>query len=186
MNRLLFYWFIILLTSLYGCTPKTVDKDAQARNDSIQKYLDLAGNDTIDIKLRNNYNKKAFSLVDLSKNDTLTRFYLNSLSFNYMKTKNEKGLRNIGKILFEKSSVAKDTLNLARYYRYKAGYFKKTFIYDSSYYYYLKAEKFYKKTNDQYGLAIVYKNKSQIQFRDRKSTRLNSSHVVTSRMPSSA
>ncbi len=165
MNKLLSYWFIILLVSLYGCTSKTVDKEEHARNDSIQKYLDLAGNDTLDIKLRNNYNKKAFSLVDLSKNDTLTRFYLNSLSFNYMKTKNEKGLRNIGKIHFEKSSVARDTLNLARYYRYKAGYLKNTFVYDSSYYYYLKAEKFYKRTNDQYGLAIVYKNKSQIQFR---------------------
>ena len=41
MNRLLSYWFIILLVSLYGCTSKTVDKEEQARNDSIQKYLDF-------------------------------------------------------------------------------------------------------------------------------------------------
>ena len=74
MNKRIVYWGIIFLTSLYGCTSKTIDKDVQANNDSIKKYLDLAGNDTLDAKLRNKYNDKAFSLVDLSKNDTLTRF----------------------------------------------------------------------------------------------------------------
>jgi hypothetical protein len=48
MNKILIYWGIILLVSLYGCTSKTTeDKEAQAINDSIKKYLDLAGNDTI-------------------------------------------------------------------------------------------------------------------------------------------
>ncbi|MCF6128573.1 tetratricopeptide repeat protein [Flavobacterium sp. AS60] len=164
MDRLHSYWFIILLVSLYGCTSKTVDKDAQARNDSIQKYLDLAGNDSLDTKLRNKYNAKAFSLVDLSKNDTLTRFYLSSISFNYLGVKNWDDLNTTGKILFEKSKTAKDTLNLARYYRYKAGYFMKNKIYDSAYYYYIKAEKFYKRTNDYYSLAKIYQYKSLIQF----------------------
>ena len=165
MNRLLSYWFIILLVSLYGCTSKTVDKEAQARNDSIKKYLDLAGNDSLNSKLRNKYNGKAFSLVDLSKNDTLTRFYLSSISFNYLGIKNWDDFSKIEKIHFKKSIAANDTLNLARCYRYKAGYFKKNKIYDSAYYYYIKAEKFYKKTNDQYALAKVYQLISQIQFR---------------------
>ena len=89
MNRVLNYWFIILLVSLYGCTSKTVDKENQANNDSIKKYLDLAGNDTLDAKLRNKYNDKAFSLVDLSKNDTLTRWYLYKVNLNLNKL--EKG-----------------------------------------------------------------------------------------------
>ena len=165
MNRVLNYWFIILLVSLYGCTSKTVDKENQANNDSIKKYLDLAGNDTLDAKLRNKYNDKAFSLVDLSKNDTLTRFYLSSISFNYLSTKDWVDYTKTAKIHFKKSTAVKDTLNLARYYRYKGSYFKNTLVNDSSFYFYLKAEKFYKKTNDKNGLAVVYKNKSQIQFR---------------------
>ncbi len=151
--------------SLCSCTSKTTDKEAQAKNDSIQKYLDLAGNQNLDSVLRNKYNRKAFLLVDLSNNDTLTRFYINTISYNYIDTKHWVDFKKIQKILFEKSIAEKDTLNLARYYRYKAGYFRNNEIYDSAYYYYIKAEKFYKKTNDQYGLAVVYKNKSQIQLR---------------------
>jgi len=164
MNKLFPYWFIILLVSLYGCTSKTVDNDAQARNDSIKKYLDLAGDHSLDSKLRNNYNGKAFSLVDLSKNDTLTRFYINSISYNYLDTKDWGGFFKIEKIHFKKSVAVKDTLNLARYYRYKAGYFRKSKVYDSAYYYYIKSERFYKKTNDKFGLAKIHECKSFIQF----------------------
>jgi signal transduction histidine kinase len=164
MNKRYIFWTIILLVSLSSCNTKTVDKEAQDRNDSIQKYLDLAGNDSLDSKLRNKYNSKAFSLVDLSKNDTLTRFYINTISYNYLDTNDWVDYKKTGKIHFQLSTVAKDTLNLARFYRYKGGYFRNNKNFDSAYYYYIKAEKFYKKTNDQYGLAKVYQHKSQIQF----------------------
>ncbi|MDN3678589.1 tetratricopeptide repeat protein [Flavobacterium paronense] len=164
MNKRLIYWIIVLLVSLYSCTPKTVDKEVQAKNDSIKMYLDLAGNDTLDLKLRNKYNSKAFSLVNLNKNDTLTRFYINSVSYNYLDTNDWVDFKKTEKIHFEKSIAVKDTLNLARYYRYKGGYFRKNTIYDSAYYYYIKSEKFYKKTSDKYGLAKVYQYKSIVQF----------------------
>ena len=65
MIRTSFYSLMILFLLLYSCTPKTADKADTANNDSIKKYLDLAGNDTLDAKLRNKYNDKAFSLVDV-------------------------------------------------------------------------------------------------------------------------
>jgi signal transduction histidine kinase len=164
MNKRYIFCTIILLVSLCSCNTKTVDKETQDRNDSIQKYLDFAGNDSLDSKLRNKFNGKAFSLVDLSKNDTLTRFYINSISYNYLDTNDWVDYKKTEKIHSQISTVAKDTLNLARFYRYKGGYFRKNNIYDSAYYYYIKAEKFYKKTNDQYGLAKVYEYKSLIEF----------------------
>lgn len=163
MIRDLFYLGIVSLF-LSSCTPKTVDKNDTAKNDSIKKYLDLASTDTLDSKLRNKYNDKAFSFIDLTENDTLTRFYLSSLSFNYLKAKNWTSYKKIAKSHYVKSINAKDTLNLARYYRYKAGYLKNTFVYDSSLYYYIKAEKFYKRTNDECSLAKVYFYKSNVQL----------------------
>ena len=164
MNRILTYWFIFPLVFLCSCTSKTVDKNAEANNDSIKKYLDLATNDTLDPKYRNKYNNRAFSFVDLTKNDTLTRFYLSSLLYNYLGTNDWGDYIKTAKIHFKKSGDANDTLNLARYYRYKGSYFRKTKIYDSAFYYYIKAEKFYKKTNDKYGLAKVYQYKASTQF----------------------
>ena len=149
---------------LSSCTPKKLKEANTPINDSIQKYLKLGGDESIDIDLRNKYNGKALSLIDLNKNDTLIRFYLASLGFNYMRTKNEMQINRIGKIHFDKSTQAKDTINLSRYFRYKAAFYKNTFNNDSSFYYYLKAEKFYRKTNDKLGLGIVYQNKGALQF----------------------
>jgi signal transduction histidine kinase len=162
MSKLLFFTSIVLVL-LNSCTSKTIDTNANATNDSIKKYLELAGNDSLNVKLRNKYNDKAFSLVDVSKNDTLTRYYLSKISFNYMNVKNEVFLNKIGKIHLEKSIAANDTLNLARCYRYKAGFLKNKFVYDSSFYFYNKAEKFYKRTNDILGLGVVYLNKGFVQ-----------------------
>lgn len=142
-----------------------MNKNDIATNDSIQKYLNLAENDTLPFKLRNRYNDRALTFIDLSKNDALTRFHLSCLSFNYVNIREFKKYKKLAKLHLEKSLVAKDTLNIAKYYRYKAGCLKSMFVYDSSFYYYIKAEKLYKKTIDEYGLARVYNNKSYIQYR---------------------
>lgn len=77
MSKKLIYWGIVLLVSLYGCTSKTIEnKEAQAINDSIKKYLDLADNNTITYDKRVKYNDKAYSLIDFNRNDTLTRYHL--------------------------------------------------------------------------------------------------------------
>jgi signal transduction histidine kinase len=164
MIRKLFFLGFFLLMFLVSCDSKTTPVVSDSRNDSIKKYLELGGNIKLSSDLRNKYNDKAFSLIDLSRNDTLIRNYLATLSYNYMNLNNGKSINKVGKIHYKKSISASDTLNLARHYRYKAGYFKRTFVNDSALYYYLKAEKFYKNTNDELGLAIVYNNKRQIQY----------------------
>jgi len=164
MANLVKLFLCALLLLLTSCN-KDKTSSSNANNDSIKKYLALASNDTLAFDLRNQYNKKAFSLIDLSKNDTVTRFYLSENSRCYLRLSNWKELKKVSKLHFQKSIEKKDTLNLARYYRYKAGFFIKTLVNDSSFYYYLKAEKFYKSTNDEKGLAMVYLYKSDIQFR---------------------
>ncbi len=164
MIRQFFSSFLFVLILFCSCNSKTTDKWKIAKNDSINKYLEIAGNDTIDLKIRNSYNDKAFSLLDLKKNDTLTRYYLSLISYNYMRTKKTKEYIKVSKLHFKKSKQISDTLNLARYYRFKAANFANNFVSDSSFYYYIFAEKLYKKTDDKLGLAIVHINKSDIQF----------------------
>ncbi len=149
---------------LYSCNSTVSDLKVNTTNDSIKRYLDLAGNDTLDFNLRIHYNDKAYSFIDFSKNDTLTRYNINLILLNYLKTNRWCTYKNLYKVYLKKSLAKKDTLGLARCYRYKAGYYKKIHVLDSSLYYYIKAEKYYKKTKDKIGLALVYSYKSLIQY----------------------
>ena len=152
----------LLLTLLLGCNQNQT-ANSNANNDSIEKYLNLASNDTFTYNQRNQYNQKAFSFIDLTKNDTVVRFYLSEITFNLSNLKEDKLYRKISKIHFEKSIEAKDTLNLARYFRYRASHHKNyTELYDSAYYYYGKAEKLYMKTKDLNGLGCVIMYKGQV------------------------
>ena len=159
------YFFLILTLLFFSCNKKANSNLDEANNDSIAKYLKLAGNDTLAFPLRDKYNQKAFSLIDLSKNDTVVRWYLCQAAINFSITKNNSQYCKISKLHFNKSKEAKDTLNLARYYRYRAGFHKNsTKQFDSMFYYYAKAEKFYKRTNDYEGLARIYFYKGLIQL----------------------
>jgi len=149
---------------LYSCNSTVNDPKTNPTNDSIKKYIDLAGNDTLPYTQRIYYNDKAYSFIDFSKNDTLTRYNINLILYYYLKTNSWYKYKKIYKIYFEISTKARDTLGLARCYRYKAGYYKKIHVLDSSLYFYIKSEKFYKKTQDKKGIAILYSTKSLVQY----------------------
>jgi two-component system, NarL family, sensor kinase len=153
----------LLLTLLLGCNQNQT-ANSIVKNDSIEKYLNLASNDTFTYNQRNQYNQKAFSLIDLSKNDTLVRFYLSEVSYNNLSLRNWRDLKKTSKILFEKAIKKEDTLNLARYFRYKGGYYKHNQIYDSAFYFYYKSERLYKKLGRNYDLGNVLLNKGAVQF----------------------
>jgi signal transduction histidine kinase len=164
MNYIIRFAIALLTLLLFSCTNSNKTALSQPKNDSIRKYLELASNDTLSFPDRNKYNKKAFSFIDLSKNDTLTRYYLFQISVNYSSSFNKKKYLKISSCHFEKSKKANDTLNLARYYRYRAAYFNKLSVFDSSYFYCLKSEKLYRKTNDKFGLAKVYLCKGGVLY----------------------
>ena len=165
MIRNLFYIFFSLALLLLSCNNKGKHNLADANNDSIAKYLKLAGNDSLSDLERDKWNDKAFSLIDLRRNDTLTRYYLWQSSLFYSRTKNKSHYYKVSGLHFKKSNEAKDILCIARFYRYRGAYHKNnTKLFDSSFYYYIKAEKFYKRTKDCEGLARVYLFKGQMQF----------------------
>jgi signal transduction histidine kinase len=148
MNKRLIYWGIILLVSLYGCTSKTnEDKGAQAINDSIKKYLDLADNDTISYDKRLKYNDKAYSLIDLNRNDTLTRYNLSYVSYNYgILVKNDL-LKSTAEKLMTLSLKSNDSLNIARANRYFGLYYVAISDNEKAISYFFKAKKIFKLLN---------------------------------------
>lgn len=154
---------LLLLIIFFGCNTKTTDKKNSATNDSIQKYLALAGNDTLAFDKRIKYNDKALSFVDLERNDSLTRENLNRVSHIYLKTQHfksfERSLKNYKNKVFEKN----DSLGIARYHKYKGYFYHLKKVKDSAFYNYLKAEKICQFLNNKKEIAIINLNKSLIQ-----------------------
>ncbi|WP_395043674.1 tetratricopeptide repeat protein [Flavobacterium sp.] len=162
MTTILKFITVALLLLLASCTKKPPTK-AQANNDSIKKYLAIAKNDTLDFKIRDEYNEKAFKLLDFNKNDSVLRWFLKEISYNNLEIGKRDKYKEQSKIHFTFSNKAKDTLGLARFYRLKAVFFKKSKIYDSAFFYYEKAEKNYLKVHNNDGLINVLLYKSMLQ-----------------------
>ncbi len=159
--EILKYLIVLLIIAFVSCTKKTTISDS--RNDSVEKYLKLASIDTLPTEIRKKHNNKAFSFIDLEKNDSVVRWYLCEAALRYNWIKDSTNYYKVSKLHYSKSIEANDTINLARFYRYKAGYLKDTSKFlDSSYFYYLKSEKLYRKCADEEALGVIYYNKGSI------------------------
>jgi signal transduction histidine kinase len=154
---------VLLIIACLSCTKKTTIADS--RNDSVQKYLKLASIDTLPTEIRKKHNHKAFSFIDLEKNDSVVRWYLFKTCDVFIDIEDSKAYYLSSDLHFKKSKQVRDTLNLARYNRLRGSYHRKnTKNLDSSFYYYLKAEKLFLRTNDKAGLAKVYLYLAHIQY----------------------
>jgi tetratricopeptide (TPR) repeat protein len=137
--------------------------ESNPANDSVQKYLALAENDSLDFKKRVQYNDKALSFIDLRRNDSLVRESLDKVNYLYLKTKKYSKFKTIIKIYQKKVFDTKDSLGIAKFHKYKGLYFHFLKINDSAYFHYLKAEYMYNRLNDKYEVAKILLNKSYIQ-----------------------
>ncbi|HCQ12583.1 MAG TPA: sensor histidine kinase [Flavobacterium sp.] len=108
-------------------------------------------------------NDNAFRYSQELDNTQRNRDTLFTILFQYYKLKDWKNFDKLSKNLLLKSISSNDSLNLVKVYRYKAGKFKNTGVFDSSYYYYQKAEKIYFKLNDKLNYATVLLNKGIVQ-----------------------
>lgn len=153
----------LLLFSVVACTNKK-NSSHNSNNDSINKYLNLVGSDTLVFPKKDKYNNKALSFVDLNKNDTLTRFYLRKISSNFYDTNNWKNYRKVALHLLKNATEASDTLDLAMSYRLLGNYYFENQVLDSSFYYYIKAEKNYLAINDKENYGVILLKKGIVQY----------------------
>jgi signal transduction histidine kinase len=116
MSKLLFFISIVLIL-LSSCTSKTIDNTANATNDSIKKYLDLAGNYTIAFDKRRQCNDKAYSMIDLKKNDSLTLNNLFIIGVNNYNLKQFKKLQSNSKELLNLSVISKNQFGIGNAYK---------------------------------------------------------------------
>ncbi|MEC4047993.1 tetratricopeptide repeat protein [Flavobacterium sp. SUN046] len=132
--------------------------------DSLSVYLSYSDKDNIEDNQKKVYFNKAYHILLNQKNDSLNRDNLAKLLVAYYKILDQKGFNTTANFLFDNATLSKDSLNLAKLYRYKGNFLRKRAVFDSSFYYYIKSEKLYKKLKDDVNLGNVLINKSIVQF----------------------
>lgn len=155
---------LAIISILSGCSQIGNQPESNPTNDSVQKYLALAENDSLDFKKRVQYNDKALSFIDLKRNDSVVRGSLGRLSKNYLEFNQNSPFLNISSIWLQKIEQSNDSIILGEYYEFKGNYFKKLRVYDSAFTYYSKSERAFLKMKNYEKIGVILTKKGIIQL----------------------
>lgn len=163
MKKTVFLFFVIGFISLFGCSKKKLDL-SEKETDSISICLRLAYQDETPYQDRLLYNEKAFQLIMDKKNDSIQRLNLCKVAIRYFNLNEMDKFHEISKILLRKSIASNDSLKIALAYSNIGEYYMGGIgNADSSFAYYKKAERLYRKLNDKINLASTYINIAILQ-----------------------
>lgn len=155
---------ILVVVLLFFSCKKSNNISEKTSSDSLSYYMNV-----VNIKGLSDQKKilaldKSYLFINNLKNTKKNRDTLFSLTLNYYNLRQWEKYKLASEKLLIKSIANKDSINLGKYYRYKGSYFKREEVFDSSFYYYLKAEKIYFKINDKVNYGIVLLNKGIVQY----------------------
>lgn len=158
------YLIFLLAITLSGCKDSGRQISHEAAKDSLSIYFGRANDQNLPTPSRVDGNRKALKLLKQQPNDSITREKMFEVANNYFNLREWDAFRNTSNLILSNSTDGRDTISIAKAYRYKAEYYKTINIKDSSFYFYLKAEKLYTKLNDKESLGRVFLKKGIIQF----------------------
>jgi signal transduction histidine kinase len=161
----IYYIAIFLIFAFYGCTNKNaVNQVKTPSEDSLTTYLSKASNLNSSLKIRQDYNQKAYTIIINQPNDSMNRVNLFRVANRYYNINNWKAYKETAIVVLEKAESSKDTVSTAKAYTYLGDYYGSQSIPDSAFVYYFKAEKMYIQLNDNYNLARARLNKALLQY----------------------
>ncbi len=150
---------------LFNCTKNKNDKLATITpiKDSLSFYLSSQQNTNTSFKEKLKNNRKAFLILKSQSNSLKNRADLLKVVTNFKSLKQNKDFLNSVNYLIDISSSAKDTSSIAKSYSALANHYIDIGKIDSSYIYFVKAEKFFYKTKDSLNLGRNYLEKAYVQ-----------------------
>jgi signal transduction histidine kinase len=162
-NILLFLLSCVVL----ACTQNNTTPKSSDSTDSLTVWFEKANNDSISYAKRQFYTQKAFAVVSEQKNDSMKRIYYFKIANRYFNMNAMDDYKKSVRATIQLCEEAKDTLGLGKAYSYLGDYYGTKFVSDSAYIYYFKAEKLYKKINDNGKIAKTILNKSVLQLNEK-------------------
>ena len=158
---ILFLLFIVF----FACSKKDeLNKNTESSIDSLPIYLSLANDVNLPFQYKQQYNKKAFSIIINQKDDSLNKVNLFKIANRYYNMSDWEGYQNTTNLILERSKKSNDSAHMAKAYVYLGDYYNSKAISDSAFKNYYRAEKIYQQINDQYNLAKTFFSKANLQF----------------------
>lgn len=158
-----FYYTIFLVMLLVSCNQKK-DSLSDSRNDSIKKYLELAGNLDLDFVQRKKYNDRAFSFLNLNRNDSLTRNNLYIVGINNYNLMQFEKLEKNSKKLYVLSMKTHDQNKLACSLKLRGLSYMMKSDNEKAIEEFYKAKKIFLKLNKKRSIVALDKDISDAQY----------------------
>lgn len=154
---------LLLLFYFVSCTQQNTKLQQMKISDSITKGYKKIENPKLSTQQKKEILDSLFTLTKELQNPKLRKENLSKLANYYFANYNQKDVRKTSIQLLREATETKDTLYLAHANRYLASDYREREIYDSAFYHYVKAEKFYKAINDKENYAYVLYSKAYAQ-----------------------
>ncbi len=157
-------YLIFILVLFFACNKnRNYTESDENHSDSLDIYIKLLEESKLSNEKKKPIIDKSIFILSSSNNSTKKREALFKIALQLYNQKEWKDYLKVSKILIQNSLEAKDSINIAKAYRYNAGYYKNNQIFDSSFYFYVKAEKIYKNLNDNENYGNILFNKGIVQ-----------------------
>jgi len=150
------YLFFFIGLLLIGCSDNKKNFTENKTLDSLDIYLKIANEDTVNLAKRIDSNNKALRILLQQENDSLNRKNLFQVANRFYNMNQSEKYFKVTKIISENSIASNDTENIAKAYSYLGDYYTTTSKKDSAFLFYKKAEKIYLKLKDNINLGNVY------------------------------
>lgn len=162
-----FYILLFLIFVFGACSEKTNSKkNITSSLDSLPTYLSLANEEKLPLNFKQDYNRKALSIILNQKDDSINKVNLFKVANRYYNMSDWKGYTEIVRLILERSKKSNDSANIAKAYSYLGDYYVVKSIADSAFMNYYKAEKFYLRLKDEYHIAKTFLNKASLQYNE--------------------
>ncbi len=150
---ILFLYFI-----LQSCNFKnSAIKQSEIKNDSIFLWVKSSKNTSFSITERKFFLKKSYNVIQSNKMDTTAIRSLSKIAYQYLILKDITRFKELNEEACQLALKLKDTFALADINWNNANFYKKIEVYDSAYYHYNKAYKYFESIDQQnYAAKMLY------------------------------
>ena len=173
-----FLYLVCLLLIVFACTKDKSVKGSDAITDSVPVYFNLANDKELDSSAKLKYLRRADAIITEGKNTPIARKNLSETADMYLRLKSLKSFHKASQKLLNWSIEKNDTVNIAKGYKNIGKYYTDISQNDSSYYNYLKAEKYSLYLRDSLSLGGIYLDIAFIQLYE---SDFNSSEISASK-----